>query len=312
MKKMISTLVFSLCAFASLSAMSYEEAREQARFLTDKMAYELNLNDQQYNDCYEINLDYLLSVQTEADLYGDYLTYRNSDLRHILCDWQYTLFAAADYFFRPLTWYRGSWLFPIYRYYRLGHYYYNHPAVYYHYRGGHGRHYYRGGYYYDRRPHWDGGFRGPHRGAISHRGPGGHSFHHPGGSHVGRPDHRSSGSGHIGRSDHRPSGTYQMGVGGRLSGSRGSDRPNMDTRAQGHSSYNRPSSTRTTVGSSSHRPSGMGSHASSAPSRGSFSGASSHGDGSFHSGGRSSMGGSGHSGSHSSMGGSHRGGGRGR
>ena len=130
MKKMIFTLVFSLCAAVSLSAMNYEEAREQARFLTDKMAYELNLNDQQYNDCYEINLDYLLSVRTEADLYGDYLTYRNSDLRHILYDWQYTLFAAADYFFRPLTWYRGAWLFPIYRYYSLGHYYYHHPSVY--------------------------------------------------------------------------------------------------------------------------------------------------------------------------------------
>ena len=44
------------------SAMSYSQAREQALFLTDKMAYELNLTDDQYEAAYEINLDYLLSV----------------------------------------------------------------------------------------------------------------------------------------------------------------------------------------------------------------------------------------------------------
>ena len=31
----------------STMAMSYEQARERALFLTDKMAYELNLNDEQ-------------------------------------------------------------------------------------------------------------------------------------------------------------------------------------------------------------------------------------------------------------------------
>ena len=32
-------------------AMSYSQAREQALFLTDKMAYELNLTDDQYEAC---------------------------------------------------------------------------------------------------------------------------------------------------------------------------------------------------------------------------------------------------------------------
>ena len=72
--------------------MSYEQARQEALYLTDKMAYELNLNDQQYNDAYEINLDYLLSLNAESDLYEDYLSYRLSDLRHILYDWQYNSF----------------------------------------------------------------------------------------------------------------------------------------------------------------------------------------------------------------------------
>ncbi len=183
MKKMIFTLMLSFCSILSLSAMSYAEAREQARFLTDKMAYELNLNDQQYNDCYEINLDYLLSVETADDIYGDYLAYRNADLRHILYDWQYTIFAAADYFFRPLSWLHNRWFFPVYRYYRVGYYYYGYPTVYHSYRGGHGRFYHHGGFYVSRRPHWNGGFRGMDRGHISHHGGRGHDDRR--GYHIG-------------------------------------------------------------------------------------------------------------------------------
>ena len=132
MKKLFSALFMSLFAVVTLHAMDYEQAREQALFLTDKMAYELNLNDQQYEDCYEINLDYLLSVQTADDVYGNYLIYRNADLRHILFDWQYSIFATTDYFFHPLLWYRGAWSFPIYRYYTYGHFFYHRPAVYLH------------------------------------------------------------------------------------------------------------------------------------------------------------------------------------
>ena len=38
---MISWFVFAVCA--SIKAITYEEARREAWFLTDKMAYELNL-----------------------------------------------------------------------------------------------------------------------------------------------------------------------------------------------------------------------------------------------------------------------------
>ena len=67
MKKMIVSakrLIFVLAALltmsVSASAMSYEQARNEALFLTDKMAYELNLTDAQYEAAYEINLDYLM------------------------------------------------------------------------------------------------------------------------------------------------------------------------------------------------------------------------------------------------------------
>ena len=80
-------LLFTLTFTAN--AMSYEQAREQALFLTDKMAYELNLTDDQYEAAYEINLDYLMSVNTVDDLYGSYWRYRNLDMSYVLLDWQY-------------------------------------------------------------------------------------------------------------------------------------------------------------------------------------------------------------------------------
>lgn len=87
MKKRLVLLIALFLGLAGLKAMSYEEARDRARFLTDKMAYELNLNDQQYNDAYEINLDYLMSIRTKNDNSSVYLKYRNDDLRLILHDW---------------------------------------------------------------------------------------------------------------------------------------------------------------------------------------------------------------------------------
>ena len=71
MKKFIIALVaMFMMTFTSASAMSYEQARQQALFLTDKMAYELNLTEDQYEAAYEVNLDYLMSVDTYDDLYG--------------------------------------------------------------------------------------------------------------------------------------------------------------------------------------------------------------------------------------------------
>ena len=72
MKKFILALVALFAVTVSANAMSYEQARRQALFLTDKMAYELNLTDEQYEAAYEINLDYLLGVDSYDDLYGMY------------------------------------------------------------------------------------------------------------------------------------------------------------------------------------------------------------------------------------------------
>lgn len=119
-------------------AMSYSQAREQALFLTDKMAYELNLTDDQYEAAYEINLDYLLSVNSDDELYGDYWRWRNIDFSYVLLDWQYRMFCEAAYFYRPLYFSAGVWHFAIYaRYPHRDYFYFNRPTVYVSYRGGH-------------------------------------------------------------------------------------------------------------------------------------------------------------------------------
>ena len=125
----------------STMAMSYEQARDRALFLTDKMAYELNLNDEQYEAAYEVNLDYLMSISTYDDLYGTYWTRRNMDLSYILFDWQYNAFCSAAYFYRPLVWTDGVWRFSIYaRYPNRTYFYFGRPAFYATYHGGHSWH----------------------------------------------------------------------------------------------------------------------------------------------------------------------------
>ena len=75
MKKVLFTLAMMLTTLTA-SAMSYKQAREQALFLTDKMAYELDLTEEQYEAAYEVNLDYLMSITTASDVYSDYWTRR--------------------------------------------------------------------------------------------------------------------------------------------------------------------------------------------------------------------------------------------
>lgn len=160
MKKLIIALVAMFCmTFTTASAMSYEQARQQALFLTDKMAYELNLTDDQYEAAYEINLDYLMGVNSYDDLYGLYWRQRNLDLSYILLDWQYRNFCAASYFYRPLYWDGGYFHFGIYaRYPRRDYFFFGRPHFYTVYCGGHswrmngGRSWYHGRQYAAPRP----------------------------------------------------------------------------------------------------------------------------------------------------------------
>ena len=159
MKRYILSIMAMMTMALTTNAMSFTQAQREALFLTDKMAYELNLTDEQYDACYEINLDYLMGVSTVDDLYGTYWTRRNLDMSYILLDWQLSAFRAASYFYRPLYWSAGCWHFGIYaRYPRRTFFYFSRPTVYVSYRGGHswrmngGRSYYHGLRDHYRRP----------------------------------------------------------------------------------------------------------------------------------------------------------------
>ena len=150
MKKLFFAVMTMLTISISANAMSYEQARNEALFLTDKMAYELNLTDEQYEAAYEINLDYLMGVTGREDVFGTYWERRNLDLSYILLDWQWNSFIAATYFYRPLYWEAGYWHFGIYRHYpRRDYFFFGRPHFYATYRGGHAWHVYGGrGYYH--------------------------------------------------------------------------------------------------------------------------------------------------------------------
>ena len=293
------TLMAMLTIAVSATAMSFEQARNEALFLTDKMAYELNLTDEQYEACYEINLDYLMGVTGRNDVFGVYWERRNLDLSYILLDWQWNAFLAASYFYRPLYWEAGYWHFGIYaRYPHRDYFYFGRPHFYATYRGGHAWHVHgTHGYYYGHREH----FRAPRREHVGmhdrwDRG----EFH--GRSHsstrvTGRPESRGriQNRGGIVDRDNRDRGVRRQESGARRqesgvrrseagtrrmesgagfersgsrpersigSGSSNSSRPSRDFNSG--SSISRPSSS---VGSSSSRPSrSFGSSSSSRPS----------------------------------------------
>lgn len=154
MKKLTNFWIMILMLGMSIpatAAMSMSRMRQNARFLTDRMAYELNLSPIQYDDVYEVNYDFIDNVRYimddvvrgyayAVDRYYEFLNYRNDDLRWILSASQYHRFMGVDYFYRPIYTTANNWLFRIYNVYRnVNHFYYAKPHHYKTYRGGHYR-----------------------------------------------------------------------------------------------------------------------------------------------------------------------------
>ena len=121
---------------SSKNAMSYNAAKNEALFLSDKMAYELNLTAAQYEAVYEINLDYLMSLNGHADVFGIWWDRRNADLRYVLNAWQYDKYITLAHFYRPVAWKAGGWTFAVYSHYNRGHFYNDRPKVFVTYKGG--------------------------------------------------------------------------------------------------------------------------------------------------------------------------------
>ena len=244
MKKYIIAMVALLSTFfTTANAMSYEQAREQALFLTDKMAYELNLDEEQYEAAYEVNLDYLLSVNTYDDVFADYWIHRNEDLRYILLDWQYEAFCAATYFYRPLWWEGGYWHFGIYaRYPHRDYFYFGRPHFYVTYRGGHGWHHNGGRSWYH--TNFSHAHRVTHRGSFSGMRDGWNR-----GDYRGGRIERGTRSTHGVHGNHGGSGINSRRGGGIENHRGGSAEPRREGNTGGpRFGSGRESSTRTTVG----------------------------------------------------------------
>ena len=113
------------------NAMNYTTAKNEALFLSDKMAYELNLTAAQYEAVYEINLDYMMSVNGRSDVLGPWWDRRNADLMYVLTAYQYNKYVGLSYFYRPLSWNNGRWTFNVYSHYtNRSHFYMARPKVY--------------------------------------------------------------------------------------------------------------------------------------------------------------------------------------
>lgn len=165
MKNFFAILTLAIASVTATFAMSTHTIRENARFLSDRMAYELGLDMMQYEDCYEINYDFISAIdrvmddvvygyQDAIDQYYDLLDWRNDDLRMVLTASQFARFCALEYFFRPIQTYGNTWRFRIHQIYsNHSYYYYRVPSCYHSYRGAHSHFHHANGFYGGRYHH---------------------------------------------------------------------------------------------------------------------------------------------------------------
>ena len=158
-------VLFWLWTTSAFAAMSTSEVRENARFMTDRMAYELGLSSMQRNDVYEINYDFFESVRFvmddlatgysyAIDRYYESLDLRNDDLSYVLTRGQFERFMSRDYFYRPLYVDNRVCRIRIYSVYtNPSFYYYAAPLNFLTYVGLHSRAHYVHGFYCNRYHH---------------------------------------------------------------------------------------------------------------------------------------------------------------
>ena len=303
MKRILFILLVVTASTTVMAGMSTSKVRKETRFLTDKMAYELDLNNPQYNDVYEINYDFIYSLRNIMDYvvrgdewalddYYEALDIRNDDLRWVLSDAQYRRFLGAEYFYRPIYVTGGRWNFRIYiNYPNRSLFYFGVPYHYRTYCGAHYRpHIHHVSYFRPNtsvRPH-----NAPTRPGTSGR-PGATSRPNtsgrPGNTSRPRPEtnHRPSTSGRPStpskddkpNKEVTPGRDHNRGEGDRHSGSRpgtSTSTPNSNRRPETNSGSSNSSRRTTSSGTSTNRgsSSGRNSNSGSSSSRGNVSGRS--------------------------------------
>lgn len=128
--------------------MNYNAIRNNARFLTDRMAYTLGIsNIALLDDIYRINYDYIYGLNEYLDdialgyRYDDYMDIcaeRDFALRMLLGDVIWNRLIGYDYFYRPIVFSNHRWHFGIYLHdHNRDFFHYSVPRYYHEYRGGH-------------------------------------------------------------------------------------------------------------------------------------------------------------------------------
>ena len=135
MKKFYLILLM-MAVTLSASALSKSKSRRYSLYLSDKMAYELDLTDEQFEAVYQINYDYFRSIYSQIDI-DMYWPERDENMYYVLDEYQYEVYTCIDYFYDPITLVGSSWSLPVYTYYiDTSLYYRPRPAIYRTYRGG--------------------------------------------------------------------------------------------------------------------------------------------------------------------------------
>ncbi|MCD8235481.1 MAG: hypothetical protein LUD00_02265 [Prevotellaceae bacterium] len=143
-----SIMLFICSAVANAQPMSYYAMRDNARFLTDRMAYTLGVTSAFIiDDLYRINYDYICGVNDYLDdvargyRYDDYMAVmyeRDRALQVLLGANVWARLITYDYFYRPIIFANRGWRFGIYAHdSRHKHFYCKKPRYYKSYRGGH-------------------------------------------------------------------------------------------------------------------------------------------------------------------------------
>lgn len=238
--KAVRTFILGIMMLVSTSMiaqpMNYNAIRNNARFLTDRMAYTLGISNLALiDDIYRINYDYIFGLNEYLDdialgyRYDDYMEIcaeRDFALRMLLGDVLWNRLIGYDYFYRPIVFHEHRWHFGIYLHdYDRGHYHFGVPRYYDGYRGGH--------FFGGMRPTRGIGDRGPGMAnwgprdtRPGHIGAGGHQDNRGGyqsNMNPGNVNNRGQhGGGYNNRGDNRPGGMNQ---GGANNTYRGENRP---------------------------------------------------------------------------------------
>ena len=237
--KKILTMVMMMTIAISAAAMPYNTARNEALFLSDKMAYELGLIATQYEAVYEINLDYLLNLDSRADVFGLWWDIRNRDLRYVLSTWQYDLYMASEWFYRPVIWTNTGATFSIYSRYGVGRMFFDRPAVFVTFKGGHSHRtssFYAGHHFDSPNPRM---------------GQGSHNNNHNNGNHNNNGNHHNNNNGNVNWSNNgnRPmTGSGNPSMGGGFGNSHRSGSANTPSRTASRASGNMAGSGSTSRG----------------------------------------------------------------